>query len=145
MSQISLFAQEPLTLLLKIKKVQIFIKKDDISKVMYDGLYDCATQLELFSTKAIFARNEREGVEALRNAYMKVASTRYYLEMLCHTGYITQDEAESMLTDCDHIESRLQPLVELNDGKYDDMSDEEFYEALKEIFDKYLYDEDDYL
>ena len=46
-------------------------------------------------------------------------------------------------TICNHIESRLQPLVELNDGKYDDMSDEKFYEALKDIFDKYLNDEDE--
>ena len=145
MSQISLFAQEPLELLLKIKKAQSLIKKDDINEVLFDGLNDCATQLELFSTRAISAQNEREGIEALRNAYMKVASTRYYLEVLCQTGYIPQDAAESMLADCDHIESRLQPLVELNDGKYDDMSDEEFYEALKEIFDKHLYDEDEYL
>jgi hypothetical protein len=48
-----------------------------------------------------------------------------------------------MLEDCNHIESRLQPLVELNDGKYEDMSDEEFYKALKDIFDKYLNDEDE--
>ena len=145
MSQISLFAQEPLALLLKIKKAQNLIKKDDISEVLFDGLNDFAIQLELFSTQAISARNEREGIEALRNAYMKVASTRYYLEMLYLTGYIPQEATDNMIEDCDHIESRLQPLVELNDGKYDDMSDEEFYEALKEIFDKYLYDEDDYL
>jgi starch synthase len=29
------------------------------------------------------------------------------------------------------------------DGKYEDMSDEEFYKALKDIFDKYLNDEDE--
>ena len=144
MSHISLFAKEPLTLLLKIKKVHSFIKKDDISKVLYEGLNDCAAQLEIFSTQAISAKSEREGVEALRNAYMKVASTRYYLEMLYLTGYIPQEAADNMNEDCNQIESRLQPLVELNDGKYDDMSDEEFYEALKEIFDKYLNDEDDY-
>ena len=121
------------------------IKKDDINQVLFDGLNDCATQLELYSTQAISARNEREGVEALRNAYMKVASTRYYLELLYLTGYIPQEAAEDMLADCDQIESRLQPLVELNDGKYDDMSNEEFYEALKDVFDKYLNDEEDYL
>ena len=143
MSQISLFAQEPLELLLKIKKAKSFIKKDGVNEVLFDGLSDCATQLELFSTKAISAQNERECVKALRNSYMKVASTRYYLEVLCQTGYIPQETAESMLADCDHIESRLQPLVELNDGKYDDMSDEEFYEALKDIFDTYLNDEED--
>lgn len=145
MSQISLFAQEPLALLLKIRKAQSIIKKDDVNEVLFDGLNACATQLELYSTQAISARNEREGVEALRNAYMKVASTRYYLEALCHTRFIPQDAAESMLADCDHIECRLQPLVELNDGKDDDMSDEEFYEALKEIFNKYLNNEDDCL
>ena len=145
MSEISLFAQEPLALLLKINKAQDMIKKDDINQVLFDGLNDCATQLELYSTQAISARNEREGVEALRNAYMKVASTRYYLELLYLTGYIPQEAAEDMLADCDQIESRLQPLVELNDGKYDDMSNEEFYEALKDVFDKYLNDEEDYL
>ena len=145
MLQISLFAEEPLELLLRIKKAQGFIRKDDVNKVLFDGLNDCATQLEIFSTQAISARSEREGVEALCNAYMKLASTRYYLEVLFQTGYIPQEAANNMLDDCDHIESRLQPLVELNNGKYDDMSDEEFYEALKEIFDKYLYDEDDYL
>ena len=145
MSEISLFAQEPLALLLKINEAQDMIKKDDINQVLFDGLNDCATQLELYSTQAISARNEREGVEALRNAYMKVASTRYYLELLYLTGYIPQEAAEDMLADCDQIESRLQPLVELNDGKYDDMSNEEFYEALKDVFDKYLNDEEDYL
>ena len=130
MSQISLFAQEPLELLLKIKKAKNFIKKDGVNEVLFDGLNDCATQLELFSTKAISAQNERECVKALRNSYMKVASTRYYLEVLCQTGYIPQETAESMLADCDHIESRLQ-------------SDEEFYEALKDIFDTYLNDEED--
>ena len=63
--------------------------------------------------------------------------------MLCRTGYLGQSVAEDMLEDCNHIESRLQPLVELNDGKYEDMSDEEFYKALKDIFDKYLNDEDE--
>ena len=126
MSEISLFAQEPLALLLKIRKAQSFIKKDCANEVLFDGLNDCATQLELYSTQAISARNELEGVEALRNAYMKVASTRYYLELLYLTGYIPQEAAEDMSADCDHIESCLQPLVELNDGKYDDMSNEEF-------------------
>lgn len=143
MSEISLFAQEPLVLLLKIKKIQNNIKSDDGSGVLFAGLDDCATQLELFSTQALSAQNEREGIGALRNAYMKVASTRYYLEMLCRTGYLGQSVAEDMLEDCNHIESRLQPLVELNDGKYEDMSDEEFYKALKDIFDKYLNDEDE--
>ena len=165
--------------MLKIKKAQNNITKNDINEVLFDGLNDCATQLEIFCTKAISAVSEREGVEALRNAYMKVASTRYYLEMLYLTGYIPNDAAEDMLRDCDHIESRLrnggprraprggertngearskrtnwmrlpstadEDEVELNDGKYDDMSDEEFYDALKEIFDQYLNDEDDYL
>ena len=131
--------------MVKIKKAQNNITKNDINEVLFDGLNDCATQLEIFCTKAISAVSEREGVEALRNAYMKVASTRYYLEMLYLTGYIPNDAAEDMLRDCDHIESHLEPLVEMNDGKYDDMSDEEFYDALKEIFDQYLNDEDDYL
>ena len=143
MSEISLFAQEPLVLLLKIKKIQNNIKRDDGSGVLFAGLDDCATQLELFSTQALSAQNEREGIGALRNAYMKVASTRYYFEVLYQTGYIPQEAAEDMLKDCNHIESRLQPLVELNDGKYDDMSDEKFYEALNEILDKYLDDEDE--
>ena len=143
MSEISLFAQEPLVLLLKIKKIQNNIKRDDGSGVLFAGLDDCATQLELFSTQALSAQNEREGIGALRNAYMKVASTRYYFEVLYQTGYIPQEAAEDMLEDCNHIESRLQPLVELNDGKYEDMSDEEFYKALKEILDKYLNDEDE--
>lgn len=143
MSEISLFAQEPLVLLLKIKKIQNNIKRDDGSGVLFAGLDDCATHLELFSTQALSAQNEREGIGALRNAYMKVASTRYYFEVLYQTGYIPQEAAEDMLKDCNHIESRLQPLVELNDGKYDDMSDEKFYEALKEILDKYLDDKDE--
>lgn len=58
---------------------------------------------------------------------------------------MSKEAAESLLADCNQIESRLQPFAELNDGKYDDMNDEEFYEALKEIFDKYLNDEEDYL
>ena len=82
MSEISLFAQEPLVLLLKIKKIQNNIKRDDGSGVLFAGLDDCATQLELFSTQALSAQNEREGIGALRNAYMKVASTRYYFEVL---------------------------------------------------------------
>ena len=145
MSEFSMFAQEPLTLLLKIKKAQNSIKKDDVNEVLFDGLNDCATQLEIFYTRVLSATNEREGVESLRHAYMKAASTQYYLEMLCLTGNIPKAEADEMLKDCDHIESHLHPLVELNDGKYDDMSDEEFYDALKEIFDQYLNDEDDYL
>ena len=143
MSEISLFAQEPLVLLVKIKKIQNNIKRDDGSGVLFAGLDDCATQLELFSTQTLSAQNEREGIGALRNAYMKVVSTRYYLKMLCRTGYLGQSVAEDMLEDCNHIESRLQPLVELNDGKYEDMSDEKFYKALKDIFDKYLNDEDE--
>ena len=50
MSEISLFTQEPLKLLLKIRKAQRLIKKDDVYKVLFDELNDCATQLELFST-----------------------------------------------------------------------------------------------
>ena len=142
--QFSMFAQEPLALILKIKKAQSLIQKDGINQVLFDGLNDSATRLEMFSTHAISARSEREGVEALRNAYMQIASTKYYVEVLCLTGYVPHEAAEDMLAYCHHIESRLQPLVELNDGKYDDMSDEEFYEALKEIFDKYL-DEENYL
>ena len=61
MSEISLFAQEPLVLLLKIKKIQNNIIRDDGSGVLFAGLDDCATQLELFSTQALSAQNEREG------------------------------------------------------------------------------------
>ena len=41
MLQISLFAQEPLELVLRIKKAQGFIRKDDVNKVLFDGLNDC--------------------------------------------------------------------------------------------------------
>ena len=96
MSEISLFAQKPLVLLLKIKKFQNNTKRDNVNGVLFDGLDDCAAQLELFSAQALSAQNEREGIEALHNAYMKVASTRYYLEVLYQTGYIPQEAAEDM-------------------------------------------------
>jgi hypothetical protein len=140
----SLFVQEPLALLLKIKKIEKTIHRDDVNEVLFAGLNDCSTQLELFCTQAMAAQSEREVVEAIRHAYQKVASTRYYIEMLSRTGYIPKSESEDLSAYCDHIESRLQPLIELNNGKYDDMTDEEFFEALQEIFDQYLYDEDDY-
>lgn len=142
--EFSLFVQEPLALLLKIKKIEKLILRDDVNEDLFDGLDDCSTQLELFCTQAMTAKSERESVEAIRHAYQKVASTRYYIELLFQTGYIPKADAEDLSAYCDHIESRLQPLVELNDGKFDDMTDEEFYEALQDIFDKYLNDDEEY-
>lgn len=129
---------------MKIKKIEKSILRDDVSNVLFAGLNDCSTQLDLFCTKVITAQSEHEAVEALRQAYQKVASTRYYIELLYLTGYIPKTEAEDLSAYCNQIESRFQPFIEINDGKYDDMTDEEFYDALQEIFDNYLFDEDDY-
>ena len=133
--------------MLKIKKIEKSLRRDNVNEVLFGGLNDCSTQLQLFCTQAMSAQSEREAVEAIRHAYQKVASTRYYIEMLFLTGYIPKTDAEDLSAYCDRIESRLRPLVELNDGKYDDMTDEEFYDALQEIFDQYidpyLDDEDD--
>ena len=142
--EFNLFVQEPLALLLKIKNLEKSIQRDDVNEVLFYGLNDCSTQLELFCTQAMTAKTEREAVEAIRHAYQKVASTRYYIELLFRTGYIPKADAEDLSAYCDHIESRLQPLVELNDGKYDDMTDEEFYKALQELFDQYLNDDEEY-
>ena len=136
--EFNLFVQEPLALLLKIKNLEKSIQRDDVNEVLFDGLNDCSTQLELFCAQAMTTKSEREAVEAIRHAYQKVESTRYYIDMLFLTGYISKSNAEDLSAYCDHIESRLQPLVELNDGKFDDMTDEEFYGALQEFFDQYF-------
>jgi four helix bundle protein len=110
------------------------LPNDTVNQVLTDGLNESALYLELNINEALNAETERKAVEALRHAYQKTGSVRYYIELLKETKAIPEFVADDLLADCETIRQALEPIMEEYRGEYDDMPDDEFYDWLNQVF-----------
>ena len=134
MADLVAFSELPLQLVFKVRQSKNHLPNDTVNQVLTDGLNESALYLELNINEALNAETERKAVEALRHAYQKTGSVRYYIELLKETKLIPEFVADDLLSDCETIRKTLEPIMEEYRGEYDDMPDDEFYDWLNQVF-----------
>ena len=134
MADLVAFSELPLQLVFKVRQSKNHLPNDTVNQVLTDGLNESALYLELNINEALNAETERKAVEALRHAYQKTGSVRYYIELLKETKAIPEFVADNLLSDCETIRKTLEPIMEEYRGEYDDMPDDEFYDWLNQVF-----------
>lgn len=130
-----LFSAKSIELLLKIKKLEKR-KRNEENDMLFDALNERAGFLNLNMNNIITAKTEKAAVIALREAYMKIASTRYFVCLLLDSDEINESEAEELFAVCDGLQTELKPSVEWFSGMYDEMPDSDCFEELNEIWEK---------
>lgn len=130
-----LFSEKSMELLLKIKKIEKR-KRNKENDMLFDALNERAGFLVINMNNIITAKTEKAAVIALREAYMKIASTRYFVRLLFDSDAINESEAEELLAACDELQTELKPSVEWFSGMYDEMPDSDCFEELNEIWEK---------
>ena len=133
MADLVAFSELPLQLVFKVRQLKNHLPNDTVNQVLTDGLNESALYLELNNNEALNAETERKAVEALRHAYQKTGSVRYYIELLKETKAIPEFVADDLLSNCEAIRKKLEPIMEEYRGEYDDMSDDEFYDWLNQV------------
>ena len=134
MADLVAFSELPLQLVFKVRQLKNYLPNDTVNQVLTDGLNKSAIYLELNINEALNAKTERKAVEALRHAYQKTGSVRYYIELLKETKAIPEFVADYLLSNCEAIRKKLEPIMEEYRGEYDDMPDDEFYDWLNQVF-----------
>ena len=134
MADLVAFSELPLQLVFKVRQLKNHLPNDTVNQVLTDGLNESALYLELNINEALNAETERKAVEALRHAYQKTGSVRYYIELLKETKAIPEFVADDLLSNCEAIRKKLEPIMEEYRGEYDDMHDDEFYDWLNQVF-----------
>lgn len=138
------FVEKSIELLLKIRKLENE-KRDDSNKILFNALIEKATFHTININKIITSKTEKEAVIALREAYMKIASTRYYIRLLFDSDEIEESEADELFDICDELEDKLKPTVEWCGEKYDSMPDMECFKEIEKIWERNFGDyNDDY-
>ena len=129
------FAEKSIELMLKIKKIENE-KLNDSNEVLFNALKEKATFHTIKINKIITSKTEKEAVIALREAYMKIASTRYYIRLLFDSDEIEESEADELFDICDVLEDNLKPSVEWCSALYDSMPDMECFEEIEKIWER---------
>lgn len=76
-------------------------------------------------------------VEAIRLAYQKTASTKYYFRLLRKNNCIPKSSTNEMLSECKAIKRIIEPVVEKYRGEYDDMDEDELNECQQMLRDSF--------
>ena len=139
MDKTQAFAEKSMELLLKIKKIENK-RLNDSNDMLFDALKERATFHTININRIITTKIEKEAVIALREAYMKINSTRYFIKLLFDTDEINESEADELFDICDALEDNLKPSVELCSGLYDSMPDMECFDEIEKIWEKYFGD-----
>ena len=134
MADLVAFSELPLQLVFKVRQLENHLPNDTVNQVLVGGLNESALYLELNINEALNAETECKAVEALRHAYQKTGSVRYYIELLKETKAIPEFVADDLLSDCEAIRKVLEPIMEEYRGEFDDMPDDEFYDWLNMVF-----------
>jgi four helix bundle protein len=88
---------------IRIVKLYKYLQEKKIEYVMSKQLLRSGTSIGANLCEADYAVSHKEFIVKLQISLKEAAESKYWLELLFNTGYITEAEYVSILSDCEEI------------------------------------------
>ena len=115
MAQNSILLDKSLTFAARIVKLHKYLIKEKHEGVISKQIIRSATSIGANANEAVYGISKADFVAKLQISLKKTAETEYWLRLLVLSDYITEDEGNSLLTDCLEIKRIL--ISTLNTAK----------------------------
>ena len=91
----------------RIIKLYRFLSEDEREYVMSKQLLRCGTSIGANLAEAECAISRKDFLAKVYIALKECAETKYWLELLCETEYLSEQQYNSMIVDCEEIRRML--------------------------------------
>ena len=135
-------SNQSLELALEIFALKKRIDRNNGAYILFDSVASDAAFIQDCWGDILISNDERKMVLAFRGAYQAMASIKYYLEIIEKSESLPKLIIRPLRVKSQNIKLSLKPYVEQYDGMYEEEIDDELYNAVSELFDKYI-DNDD--
>ena len=115
MAQNSILLDKSLTFAARIVKLHKYLIKEKHEGVISKQIIRSATSIGANANEAVYGISKADFVAKLQISLKETAETEYWLRLLVLSDYITEDEGNSLLTDCLEIKRIL--ISTLNTAK----------------------------
>ena len=85
--------------------------------VMSKQLLRCGTSIGANVHEANHGQSKKDFLAKIFIAFKETSETDYWLNLLVRTGYLTQEQGCSIITDCTEIERILTAIIKTTKGK----------------------------
>ena len=79
--------------------------------VMSKQLLRCGTSIGANANEAANGQSKKDFLAKMYIAFKEASETEYWLKLLLHTGYLTQEQGENILSDCVEIKKILTAII----------------------------------
>ena len=100
----------------RIVKLCKFLQEEKREYIMSKQLLRSGTSIGANITEAQQAQSRPDFISKLNIALKEAVETEYWLRLLSATDYLTENQFESILSDCDQLEKLLVSIVKTTKG-----------------------------
>ncbi len=115
MAQKSILLDKSLLFASRIVKLNKYLLKEKKEHIISKQIVRSATSIGANANEAIYGISKADFIAKLQISLKETAETEYWLRLLVLSEYITENEGESLLTDCLEIKKIL--ISTLNTAK----------------------------
>ncbi|MBQ8209873.1 MAG: four helix bundle protein [Clostridia bacterium] len=88
---------------IRIVRLYVFLKKEKREFTMSQQLLRCGTSIGANIAEAEFAVSKKDFHSKMHIALKECAETKYWLEILFETEYLTERQFKSLMSDCNEL------------------------------------------
>ena len=88
---------------LRIIKLYLYLVNEKKEYVMSKQLYRCGTSVGANIAESLFAQSDADYISKLKIALKEASETKYWLELLFESAYLSQSEFDSISNDINTI------------------------------------------
>ena len=107
----NLIAEKSMEFAVRIVNLYKYLHDDKSEKVMSLQLMRSGTSIGANVREAIYAQSRKDFISKMSIALKESSETEYWLELLSKTGYLTQEQYNSIEKDCAEIAKMLIAIV----------------------------------
>ena len=107
MAQNRILLDKSLKFAARIVKLHKYLVKEKIENVISKQIIRSATSIGANANEAIYGISKADFVSKLHISLKETAETEYWIRLLILSDYITENEGDSLLTDCLEIKKIL--------------------------------------
>ena len=107
MSQDSIILHKSLTFAARIVKLYHYLCKEKDVTVISKQIIRSGTSIGANANEAVYGVSKAEFITKLQISLKETAETEYWLKLLVMSGYLTEEEGQSLIDDCLEIKRIL--------------------------------------
>ena len=103
--------EKSLDLAIRIVRLYKFLREEKKEFVMSKQLLRSGTSIGANVREAVYGQSRGDFVSKMSVSLKEASETEYWLELLYKTGYLTEEEYKSIITDCGETAKLLTAIV----------------------------------